>query len=153
MRHFGHNVSLLTAKTALHGKLMVSWYTVIVCTLILFPTFCSLIISAGPRDWKPGSHRVRAWKRCPETPRDAARLRERLAKKKKKSWHRNLLCLLVLLRFTSCLVSTVRAFEYVTRFYLSLFFQRMPTCATLLQPPLWHPVPHIDLHTTDAHCS
>lgn len=85
-------------------------------------TRCPLIISAGARDWKPGSHWVGAGKRCPETPWAATRLRGRLVK----SWHRNLLCLLVLLCFTSCLVSTDRACEYVTRSYLLLFFRRMP---------------------------
>jgi len=49
---------------------------------ISFLTCCLLIISAGAWNWKPGSHRVRAGKCCPETPRAAARLRER-----DRDWH------------------------------------------------------------------
>ena len=56
----------------------------------------------------------------------------------KKSWHGNLLFLLVLLRFTSCLVSTDRACEYVTRFNLSLsLFSRRIVPPALL--PLFAP--------------
>lgn len=65
-------------------------------------------------------------------------------KRSVQGWHHNLLCLFVLLRFTSCLVSTDRVCEYVTRFYLLLFFLRMSTCTMLLQPLLWHSVVHID---------
>lgn len=75
-----------------------------------------------------------------------------------KVWHRNLLCLLcllVLLRFTSCLVSTDRACECVTRFCLSAIF---PEEARPPRPHSWrsHRVAYsrctlqLDVHTNNT---
>lgn len=134
----------------------------IVCTAgVPSLTRCLLIIPAGAWDWKSGSHRVRAWKCCPETPWSAARLREIERGRERgrerdwnKVWHRNLLCLLVLLRFTSCLVSTERVNVWQD-FCLSAIF---PEEARPPQPHSWrsHRVAYsrctlqLDVHTNNT---
>lgn len=129
---------------------------------VLFGFFCAAVSvspfsrykCAGAGDWKPGSHRVGAGERCPETSRSAARLTEAAGERNvdtatssASSYSSSSSAALPAAWF-----SADRACEYVTRFYPSLFFfsppprtlpcnsphphpRSMRLCTTVLPPP------------------
>lgn len=119
-------------------------------------SFCSHTLSSH---YTCRSPRLKAWQTSSQSlkrlPRNSTSCGEAEREVLEQVWHHNLLCLLVLLCFTSCLVSTNRVCECVTRFYLSTIF---PEEARTLQPHSWHShrvaysrcTLHLDVHTNNT---
>lgn len=118
------------------------------CFAFLFFCFCAAVSvspfsrykCAGAGDWKPGSHRVGAGERRPETSRSAARLTEAAGESNIDTATSSASSYSSSAALPAAWFSADRPCEYVTRFNPSLFFSPPPQT-----PPvtLYTPIPGV----------